>query len=159
MQEATTAEGKTRIEPPKNRPIWITANVMLFDGICTSAEPYIGYAQWDEKSGDWLDRRGMSIRMNYEAELFVLDWIELEERARNCPIEETDLHASIYHWSIEGLSPGFYVSLDLKHSPTGITLRQHRNIEPFASQAEAAAIAIKFLADPTVAILEGTQSE
>lgn len=64
------------IPAPKDRQIRIVANIVYRDGALTEVEPYEGLAQWSDRAQDWLNDFGMSIRMDYDAELIVLEWVE-----------------------------------------------------------------------------------
>lgn len=133
---------------PKDRGIWVKANVISEDEYSTWVDQYEGYAQWDEASKDWKDRRGMSIKMHVEAEFHVLIWMEVEARAEHCPDAETDTMGSIYYWDDEwrrenGTS-GFYALLGIRHTPTWVDLKSESQ-GPFATRSEACEALVKML--------------
>ncbi|MEQ1861443.1 MAG: hypothetical protein ABMA13_16090 [Chthoniobacteraceae bacterium] len=107
--------------PPRDRAIWLVANIITRDGCFTEVDGYEGYAQWSESAQDWLDIRGMSIRGHDHAELFPLDWIERHERAANAPANEMSIDGRtqyIEHEEWDRSLNGHYVFVELRHRPT-----------------------------------------
>jgi hypothetical protein len=109
---------------PRDRAVWIRANILYEDEFSTTADPYEGYARWDSTNNDWVDRSGATIRREVRDCMTVLDWCELEERANNCPAEETSIAANVYHLDDEGRretgTAGFFVLFRMWHPETGV---------------------------------------
>ena len=149
------AEKGIRRCPPKDRPVWLVANIIIREGAHSEVEGYEGYARWNEASQDWQDLRGMSIRGDFEAELYPLDWLELAERAENAPDEETSIDANVFcyddaWWREIGIA-GFYAEVALRHRPTGEHLIE-RKAGPFPLRSlaiSALAMMVSNLTTPT----------
>lgn len=162
-------------EPPRDRGIWVVANIIdrpqgtdseplstepgayddefdpfTMSGSSHSVETYQGYAQWDEKAQDWLNRQGMSIRQFYGSEFRILSWMECAGRASNCPDEETHTTADIPYYGADVLSAeraGFYADVQVYHRESWTKLSDRKE-GPFATRAEAAAALARLLQEP-----------
>ena len=127
------------LPPPLDRPIWLRANVAYRDGCFHEVERFEGRAEWDQHKQEWMTNHGkLAIRNELDAELIILEWEELEDRAKNCDPSATSLSANVYFRGEEWLGDkcGFYAIFDLWHTETCVRLKEQRE-GPFATQAEA----------------------
>lgn len=128
--------------PPKDRGVWIIANLITHSECFLDCEPFEGYARWDEASQDWLTARGLSIRGSFDTELHVLEWRELAERATGAPDHEMMIFGDIHHhdselaWEIG--RAGFWAYLRVSHSPTLVSVFE-REAGPFPLRSLAVA--------------------
>ena len=127
-------------EAPRDRAIWLRANIVITEEAVTSVEPFEALARWNEDAQDWHDARGMSIRMDADAEMVILQWIECAERAKNCPEKETMISAHVYlwaeQWRVEAGTAGWFALCDVRHIPTCICIFE-RIEGPFATRSKA----------------------
>jgi hypothetical protein len=123
---------------PRDRAIWIVANVLTRGDCFTDVDRYEGYAQWSEQSQDWQNWRGMSIRVDYDAELNILEWCELKERAARATEEETSISTFCQHYvsDWDPSATGWICGADIQHRPTLQTLAR-LEAGPFATRAQA----------------------
>lgn len=125
---------------PRDRAIWITANIICRDEISSWVEPYEGYAEWSESSQDWLDSSRMSIRQDYHAELRILRWEERAARAARHTEDETSVGGSVYFWDDEWRretgTAGYFAVAHVNHSPTLVQLA-YESAGPFGTRAQA----------------------
>lgn len=139
-------------EPPRDRGIWVVANMIDRDEFGSRAEGYEGYARFDDKSGDWLNLRGLPIRQYLDSEFRILSWIECAERAKDCPDTETETTANIYCWDDEVRREqgraGFFAVYSVHHSATLVRLVGWRNEGSFATRAEAVAVLTRMMSAP-----------
>lgn len=128
-------------EAPRDRAIWLRANIVITEEAVMSVEPFEDLARWNEDAQDWHDARGMSIRMYADAELVILQWMECDERAKNCPETETTISANVYFWDDE-----WRALCNVAHAPTGIRIFE-RSEGPFSTRAQAVEVLTALLAD------------
>lgn len=120
--ESIESKVEGRCEPPRDRAIWLVANIATTDGAFHMVDPFEGAARWSEESRDWHDVSGMSIRGNFEAKLIPLHWSEIAERVAVADESEFTLDANIYFWDEQTVGrgrAGFYALAELRHSLTG----------------------------------------
>lgn len=129
------------IPPPLDRPIWLRANIACRDGCFTEVDRFEGRAEWSQHLQEWMTNHGrLAIRNDFDAELIVLEWEELEARAKDCAPSETSLSANVYfhasEWDRANGTAGFVAHFGLWHTETCVRLIERRS-PVFATQAEA----------------------
>jgi hypothetical protein len=77
-------------EPPHDREIWIEGNLIIKDGCLVTAEPFRCRARWKEevsfmredgtRAPGWVGEDGLTLCLNYEDEMCVHRWADLEVR-------------------------------------------------------------------------------
>jgi hypothetical protein len=145
---------------PRDRAIWIHANLIYRSDSFTEVEPFEGRAQWNEAAQDWLDSRKMSIRGDVETSLRILQWSELKTEAQSALREgrtqEFDLRANIYFWDDEYRremgTAGHFVFVEISHAPTYITVID-LSAHALASFSEAVKV-LRLLTDEATRALE-----
>lgn len=124
--------------PPLDRPIWLIANVAYTVGCFHQTVPFEGRAEWSQQSQEWLTNHArQAIRDDYDAELIILDWQELEDRAKGCDPSDTVVDAHVYFHRCREAT-GFYAYFEVWHSGTCFKIVK-REAGPFQKQSEATA--------------------
>lgn len=134
------AENGIRRTPPKDRPVWLVANIVTYDEGFVDAQLFEGWAEWDKGANEWVTFDHLVIRGFFDARLHILDWQELAGRAAGAPESEIAISAAVYFWGDEwrqeqGIA-GYFACFDMVHQPTHTRLANTSD-GPFATQAEA----------------------